>query len=139
VTKAERKAAGLCHDCSEPARPGKTRCEACAALAREVRRDSYVRKEGRAESTCSYCNALGHNRRTCDAWHAACAKVGEVEALMRARSLEPLTAKNPFAWEVQAQTRTRLVQVFEYIATLPPSKASAELAIKAAKAALEYV
>ncbi len=128
-----------CHDCSEPAAPSRSRCAECAAVAREKRAKVAVRKEQRAEMTCSYCKGLGHTRRTCTEWQAACAKVGEVEAHMRARALEPLQSKNPFGWEVAAQKRTQLVQVLEYIAALPSGKASSELAIKAAKAALEFV
>jgi hypothetical protein len=130
-----------CHHCGQEAAPNRSRCEPCAAVARAKRAKVSVRKtpEQRSEMTCSFCKEPGHGRRTCAAWQEACSRLGEVEAHMRARALEPLQSKNPFTWEVQAQRRAQVTAVFEYIATLPPSKASAELAIKAARAALEFV
>lgn len=132
------RAKGICQDCDAPAH-GKSRCVECAAYKNAQRRAKRVKKDEWAPATCSYCKVLGHNRRNCDGWKAEVARLGEVETLMRKRALEPLTDKNPAAWEVAAQKREQLRQVFEYIAALPPGASSAVLAIKAAKAALGVI
>lgn len=130
-------ASGKCPYCQDTRAPGRKLCAACLEYRAERAKEQYRARHPDALVTCSYCQELGHNRRTCEAFAEAVRQHGEVAAVLHQRALQPLVEKNPYGWEVQAHKRAKVRQVFETIATLPPSKASAELARKAAKAALK--